>query len=109
MSMYYVMIAERSSPAVARNVGLAQSSTEARRLAQQLDLSMHGRISGRLFYLDEATFLDWCSSGRAQRAGPGTVISTSKRMASIGAALRIKSAANAESPLKVEPAPELVA
>jgi hypothetical protein len=76
--MYYVVIAERSGPAVARNIGRAHSSTEARRLAKQLDLSLHGHPTGRLFYLDEPTFDDWCLSGRALRTEPGKVVMTSK-------------------------------
>ncbi len=107
--MYYVMIAEHCSPALARNIGLAQSSMEARRLAQQLDLSLHGRISGRLFYLDEATFVDWCNRGRAKPADPGTVVSRSKRLVSADAAPQTESGTKPESPLKTEPAPELVA
>lgn len=63
--MYYVMIAEHSTPAVARNIARADTSTAARRLAVAMDLTLHGRPSGRLFYLDQETYTDWCARGKA--------------------------------------------
>jgi hypothetical protein len=71
--MYYVMIAERSLPAVARSIGRAESSTAARRLAVSLDIALHGRPSGRLFYLDQETFIAWCARGKAVAAAPGAL------------------------------------
>jgi hypothetical protein len=69
--MYYIMIAERTEPAVARNIARAESSSAARRVALAMDIAMHGRPSGRLFYLDQESFIDWCTRGKAVGALPG--------------------------------------
>lgn len=63
--MYYIMIAEQRERAVARNIGRAESSMAARRLALAMDIAMHGRPSGRIFYLDQESFIDWCARGKA--------------------------------------------
>lgn len=68
--MYYVMIAERGEPAVARTLGRAGSSTEARRMALAMDIAMHGRRTGRLFYLDEESFIAWRARGKAVGSVP---------------------------------------
>jgi hypothetical protein len=68
--MYYVMIAEHGKPAVARTLGRAGSSTEARRMALSMDIAMHGRRTGRLFYLDEESFIAWRGRGKAVGSAP---------------------------------------
>lgn len=82
--MYYVMIAERSLPAVARSIGRAESSTAARRLAVALDIALHGRPSGRLFYLDQETFIAWCARGKAVGASPGSPLAEPRETTSTG-------------------------
>ena len=72
--MYYVMIAEQRTPAVARSIGRAETSSAARRLAVSLDLALHGRPTGRLFYLDQESFIDWCTRGKAVGAAPGGLV-----------------------------------
>jgi hypothetical protein len=73
--MYYILIAEHGEPAVARTLCHAGSSTEARRRALAMDIAMHGRRTGRLFYLDEESFIAWRARGKAVGAAPPAVSS----------------------------------
>ncbi len=66
---YHVLLVEKNGDAVARVIGSAPTSSAARDLAQSLDIKLHGRVTGRTFYLDHEGLIVWRARGKISPIG----------------------------------------
>lgn len=66
---YYVLLVEKKGEAFARVIGSSPNSTGARQLAVELDKKLHGRITGRTFYLDHESLIAWRTKGKVAPIG----------------------------------------
>ena len=66
---YYVLLAKKDGDRIARVIGTSPTSSGACDLAQALDFKLHGRITGRTFYLDHDALIAWRSRGKIAPIG----------------------------------------
>jgi hypothetical protein len=66
---YYVLLVEREGSTIAKVIGSAPTSSAACDLAQALDVKLHGRITGRTFYLDQEALIAWRTRGKVAPVG----------------------------------------
>ncbi|MBK1707005.1 hypothetical protein [Halochromatium glycolicum] len=66
---YYVLLVEKNGDAIARVIGSAPTSSAACDLAQDLDVKLNGRVTGRTFYLDHEALIAWRTRGKVAPIG----------------------------------------
>ncbi len=66
---YFVLLVDKDGDAIARVIGSAPTSSAACDLAQSLDVKVHGRVTGRTFYLDQDALIYWRNQGKVAPIG----------------------------------------
>lgn len=66
---YFVLLVDKDGDAIARVIGSAPTSSAACDLAQNLDVKVHGRVTGRTFYLDQDALIYWRNQGKVAPIG----------------------------------------
>ncbi len=66
---YFVLLVEKKGNALARVIGSAPTSSTARKLAEALNIHQHGRITGRTFFMDQKTLIEWRTRGKVASIG----------------------------------------
>jgi hypothetical protein len=75
--MYYILTTDGHGPYLAKTIATANTSTQARQLALELDTALFGKPVGRVFYLDQESYIRWRIAGRVTSVDTPPVVYTS--------------------------------
>jgi hypothetical protein len=68
--MYFIMVPDNEGRFMAKPIATAPTSTQARRLAFELNHTLFGRTVGRVFYLDQESYIRWRVAGQVAATDP---------------------------------------